>query len=144
MKLLLIFIIFFSYNSYAKIGCENDMRDYDICNFAKKIVSDFKGKTPFKVSSDVTITSVYYSNKRIFITAQLSYYKDFILNAIEKSSTPVTYKEIIEDMTGYQIHYYCNNEGTSYFLDIGGLITLRYLYKDYSEIYSFTMDKHSC
>lgn len=144
MKLLIIFIIFFSYNSYAKRDCINDLENYDICNFAKKIMSEFKEKIPFKVSLNVTITSVYYSNKKIFITAQLSYNKDFLLNTIEKSSTPVTYKEIIEDMTGYQIHYYCNNGSTSYFLDIGGLVTLRYLYKDGSEVYHFTIDKHSC
>lgn len=127
ISLIVVAFIIFSTKAFAKDECKPN--GYDVCNAARKMVAEYSGSLPMKLSQNITLEKAFALKNIVHLTAMLSYDKNYLEEVV--SNKGGTIEELNKQIIASTKAGICQKESASRaFISLGGQIHYFYRFVD--------------
>lgn len=129
MKILMTVVAFTIFSTKAFATDECNPNGYDVCNAARKMVAEYSGSLPMKLSQNITLEKAFALKYIVHLTAVLGYDKNHLEEVVADKGG--TIEELNKQITASTKAGICQKESASRaFVSLGGQIHYFYRFAD--------------
>lgn len=129
MKITLFYLIFiFPAVAFANNTCIPNLIKEDMCVSAKKITTAMQKELPVKITENMAITTATAEQRRVILTASLSYNLDTLINMADGDKEFIAKARAINKKVSRKT--ICENREIRAFINLGGEVQYDYIFND--------------
>lgn len=129
MKIILFYLIFiFPAVAFADNACIPNLIKEDMCVSAKKITTAMQKELPVKITENMVITTATAEQRRVILTASLSYNLDTLIDMAGGDKEFIAKARAINKKVSRKT--ICENREIRAFINLGGEVQYDYIFND--------------
>ncbi|MEQ4787953.1 hypothetical protein ABN070_14910 [Morganella morganii] len=128
MKKYPLLLLLFTTAVFAKSTCMSNLTQQDMCIVAKKITSAMQKELPVKITENMVITTATTEQRRVILTASLSYNLDTLIDMADGDKEFITKAKAINKKVSRKT--ICENREIRAFINLGGEVQYDYIFND--------------
>lgn len=129
MKIILFYLIFiFPAVAFADNACIPNLIKEDMCVSAKKITTAMQKELPVKITENMVITTATAEQRRVILTASLSYNLDTLIDMADGDKEFIAKARAINKKVSRKT--ICENREIRAFINLGGEVQYDYIFND--------------
>lgn len=127
-KFILAVLLFVPVVSLADNSCIPNLIKEDMCVSAKKITTAMQKELPVKITENMVITTATAEQRRVILTASLSYNLDTLINMADGDKEFIAKARAINKKVSRKT--ICENREIRAFINLGGEVQYDYIFND--------------
>jgi len=126
-----------------KDECKPNLIGFDVCQKVKEVADNMAPQLPMKMSSRISIDRVVALQKKLILTAILSYDENYLKSEVQKGG--ITMDELLNNLKNGTAKIVCQPKSTTAALvNLGAQIQYQYYFRDMTPYAVVDIDRSAC